>query len=269
MRWPSVLAYAALAAALSLPGRAAEPAKDPCDSPERVRGRDECLVARTFGKAGPAGVYDLFVLLHGNHSDGSPATSMFAPAAAITAGDSGGTVAVALLRPGYPDAEGAASTGDIGQRADNFHAGNVDEVAAAIETLKRRHKPRRVILVGHSGGAAIAGVILGRHPGLARAALLLGCPCDVPAWRMARGRYDAWRSLSPHDAVDRIPAGTRVHLLVGSRDDVTPPALSDAYVKSLMARDLPAAFAVVDGATHTSVIRDPVVVKAARNLMRD
>ena len=262
----SVLAFIA---ALALPGLAADAPKDACDSPERVRGREDCLVARTYGKPGPAGVYVLYVLLHGNHSDGSPATSMFRPAEAIAAGDRSGSVAVALLRPGYPDGEGAASTGDIGQRADNFHADNVDEVAAAIGELKRRHRPRQVVLVGHSGGAAIAGVILGRHPGLAQAALLAGCPCDVPTWRMARGRYDAWRSLSPHDFADRIPEGTRVNLLVGSRDDVTPSGLSEAYGRQLMARGLPAAFAVVDGASHTSVIREPVFVKAARALRRD
>jgi pimeloyl-ACP methyl ester carboxylesterase len=61
---------------------------------------------------------------------------------------------------------------------DNWNATNTDAIANAIGALKRRYHARKVVVVGHSGGAAIAANILGRHPELIDAALLVSCPYD-------------------------------------------------------------------------------------------
>ena len=203
----------------------------PCAQPDhisRVDGGTECLLIKTFrhDEGTPS---TLFVLLHGNHSSGSPAVSQVPVAESLARSGPDGTVAVALIRPGYNDAEGHFSSGNAAGRNDNFYAGNIDVVADAIGRLKAFHRPRRLVLVGHSGGAAMAGVMLGRHPGLADAAVVVACPCNVPAWRAMRGRRDVWSSESAELYVDRVAATARVVVLVGDADDVTPSSLSKSY----------------------------------------
>ena len=159
----------------------------PCIAPDnisRVTGGKECLLIKTRRHEERAKASTLFVLLHGNHSSGSPAISQVPVAEALAGSGDDGAVAVAIIRPGYNDAEGNYSSGNAAGRSDNFQTDNIDIVADAISRLKDFHKPQRLVLIGHSGGAAMAGVILGRHPGLADAAVLVGCPCNVAfsAW---------------------------------------------------------------------------------------
>jgi alpha-beta hydrolase superfamily lysophospholipase len=58
---------------------------------------------------------------------------------------------------------------------DNRNATNTEAIAHVIGELKRRYHARQVVVAGHSGGAAIAANILGRHPALIDAALLVYC----------------------------------------------------------------------------------------------
>src|SRR5687767_7764408 len=79
-------------------------------------------------------------------------------------------VAAGLLRPGYTDNAGDHSDGQRGEaRGDNYTAEAVDAVATAARALAQRFTARRVVLVGHSGGATIAAIVLGRHPEVADA----------------------------------------------------------------------------------------------------
>jgi pimeloyl-ACP methyl ester carboxylesterase len=78
-------------------------------------------------------------------------------------------IAVGLLRPGYSDGEGHQSTGVRGlTTGDNYTPEVVDAIEDGIDRLKQTYRPRAVVLAGHSGGAAIAANILGRHPATAR-----------------------------------------------------------------------------------------------------
>jgi len=240
----------------------------PCESADhltRVTGGGECLLIKTFGHA--EGTKTLFVLLHGNHTSGSPAVSHLPLADTLAKLGPPGTVAVALIRPGYDDAKGNYSSGDALRRADNFTAENIDIVADAIRRLRSFHAARRVVLIGHSGGEAMAGVVLGRRPGLVDAAVLMACPCDVPAWRAMLGRRDfPWSSESAIRYVDRVPRATRVAVVVGGRDEVTPPALSRTYADALRARGIAADLSILDGVDHVAVLGSPVVVSAALRL---
>ena len=60
---------------------------------------------------------------------------------------------------------------------------NIDMVAEAIQNLKNYYGSEKVILVGHSGGAATAGIIIGRYPSLIDSTILISCPCNVNKWR--------------------------------------------------------------------------------------
>jgi pimeloyl-ACP methyl ester carboxylesterase len=229
----------------------------PCESPDmltRVSGRNECLIIRSFdNQKGTAEPPVLYVMLHGNHSDGSPATSMFKPAQTLVEKANRPSVAVALVRPGYNDDLGDYSTGNR-NRADNWPTDVIDDIADAIRRLKEHHKARRVVLVGHSGGSAVAGVILGRHPNLADAALLVGCVCDLRQWRAGRAG-GLWTSASPGDYVGRIPPGTKISVLVGAGDSVTSPSLSEGYVADLTDHGFKVDFKLQEGRDHYNIIR--------------
>ncbi|MBF9221972.1 alpha/beta hydrolase family protein [Hymenobacter ruricola] len=167
-------------------------------------------------------------------------------------------VAVGLLRPGYTDPAGHQSDGERGEATgDNYTPAVIDAVAGALTTLRARYHAGRVVVAGHSGGAAIAADLLGRHPGLADAALLASCPCNVATWRAHMKRRVGgaiWdqpvASVSPEQVVARVPARTRVTLLVGAADSTAPRALTQEYYQQLRQRGIPATVVELPGLGH-------------------
>jgi pimeloyl-ACP methyl ester carboxylesterase len=254
---------ALLAAGLGACAAAAR--QEPCkpDNETRVAAGGECLAIRTFRPARPGPT--LVVFLHGDLSKGGGADYIYAHAQNNLAD---GMVAVALLRPGYFDREGNRSTGDDHNRRDGYTPHNVDAVAAAVKALRAHHRAARVLLAGHSGGAATAGVILGRHPGLADGALLAACPCDIPGWRaMLSGDWP--NSLSPHAFADWVPRAARVIAVTGSRDGHTSPSLAEQYVNRLARRGVKARFVLAEGADHAYILQAPEAAAALRELLAD
>lgn len=172
----------------------------------------------------------LLVVLHGDLGTGQ---DEFAANAAVNQD----VIAVGLLRPGYTDAQGNTSDGQKGlTTGDNYNAQNTDAIAAAVVELKRRFTPRKTVLAGHSGGAAIVANILGRHPEIADEALLISCPCDVEAWRrhmFQKTRFAGFQgkvdTLSPIDQINGLSDHVRVTMIVGTNDDVAPSSLSEHY----------------------------------------
>jgi pimeloyl-ACP methyl ester carboxylesterase len=164
-------------------------------------------------------------------------------------------VAAGLLRPGYTDNDGDRSDGQRGEaRGGNYTAEVVDDVATAARTLAKRFMARRVMLVGHSGGATIAALVLGRHPDVADAALLVACGCG------------ATRSLQPLDVARGVRQDVTVRLLVGADDMVTPAAQSQRYAEVLLQRGVDARVTVLPGLGHNITFTQPVFSEAARLL---
>lgn len=212
-----------------------------------VYGGGLCLAAETFGAESAGASPILIVVLHGDISDGGAATyhARFARTLARP-----GVVVVALIRPGYWDAAGRTSQGNNYDRKDNYTAENIGAIGAAIDALKKHYRARRVIYVGHSGGAAIGGVLIGMRRGLVDAAVLVSCPCDIPRWLKAH-RYPPWtRSLSPDSYVPRVPPTTEVVAITGAADENTAPKLAQDYVVTLRKRGVRARFEAVDGVGH-------------------
>lgn len=258
------LAGLALAVGLSLSVQAAPCARD--DPASRVTGDTQCIALRIF-RAADAGVAPvLVVVIHGDIVGGGVAASHY-PVAEAIARTQPDVVVAALLRPGYADGAGRASSGASHGHIDNYTALNVDEMAGAIAKLKAHHKARRSIVVGFSGGGAFAALLIGRHPGLLDDAVVIACPCDIKAWRATRpGR--AWtRSESPIDYVERVPPATRVAVITGSADWLTPPWLAAEYAARLAARGVAARAEIVPGATHTSVFRHQTILQAVGALL--
>jgi predicted esterase len=214
----------------------------------------------------------LVVVVHADSPDGSPSTYQyrFAEKAAAVMPD---TVVAAVLRPGYRDDEDN-SEGQPGYDAgDNWTPEVVNAVAAVLAELKEKYHPRRAILVGHSGGAAIVGNLLGQQGAAMDGALLVACPCDVTAWRKHMqstkgGRI--WerpvRSLSPLALVDGVSASAKLSLLVGSDDQTTPSALTLAYADALRARNVAVSVTIAPGLGHR-ILLEPIAMDRLREVV--
>lgn len=230
-----------------------------------VPGKDQCLVMRKFG---PESADVMVVWLHGDVSSGGPANYHFALARQFADENSAkGVLSVALVRPGYDDGEGNTSSVAFmnSGRRDHYTKKNIAEVAGAIEHLKGKHQPGRVLLVGHSGGAATASLMLGMFPGLADGAVLVACPCDLVAWRAGRSPWSA--SENPMDWVSRVAPQAVVHAMTGERDSNTRPELAQRYVEALNAAGVKASFEIVGGEGHNSAFRSGATSAAVLRLV--
>jgi pimeloyl-ACP methyl ester carboxylesterase len=256
-----------------------EPSVSPSDS-----GRTEWvtipagrLKLRVYEPGHPAAHPVLIVVLHGDIPH-PPPSYQYEFAQRITA-QVPGVIAAGVLRPGYSDSYGDTSSGVLGDWVgDNYTTAVIDAVAEAVGQLRRESSARAVILVGHSGGAAIAGDLIGRHPGLAEGALLVSCPCDVPAWRAyMKGMRPAkqaaiWEgavpSLSPVALAKDVAPRTRVRLVVGSADDVAPPRFSREYVDTLTRHGVDARLSIEPGLGH-DILLEPAVMSELRSLITE
>jgi pimeloyl-ACP methyl ester carboxylesterase len=216
----------------------------------------------------------LVIVLHGDLPEPPPSYQYEFAKVLATASGNGDLVAAGVLRPGYRDPTGDRSSGDMGRAvADNYTPEVVDAVAVAVRDLSTAHHPRAVILVGHSGGAAIVANVLGRHPGIVAGAVLVGCGCDPAAWR-ARRRMETGnpmfdgpsRSLQPLSLARDVASGTIVRLVVGQNDDVAPPAYSEAYATALRGRGIDVSVDVVPGLGH-NILFAPRVVDAVNDVV--
>ena len=264
MSWTKALSMSLLLL-LSVTGPiAAEPCQQP-DNVTQMTGGKECLVIKTYRGSGGGTAPGLFVLLHGNASKGGAATFHYTVAQALAVPN---VIAVAMIRPGYYDETGHWSTGSDLGRNDNYTAEIIDDIADAVKTLKDVYKPRKVILVGHSGGAAIAAVILGRFPRLIDGAVLVGCPCGT-----GNGRIGEPGSLMAHSEnaaryVERVPLDARIAVLVGSEDTRTPPFVSERYVALLKARGIAVSLTEIPQADHDAAFRSRTTLMGALELIR-
>ena len=238
-RRASCRALVLLAASLALAGCQTTP-----DAPEPT-GDYGALVGKAFGDGGE----QLLLLLHGDVSGGGPARYHYSWAQQFSLAYPDATV-VALVRPGYENAAGERSGGNNYNRRDQYTEANNALVADAIRAARQRHPAAKVVVAGHSGGAAQLGTVIGTHPGLVDTAVLLACPCNIDKWRARVGARPWRRSQSPHRAIEGIGADTRVIAVVGSEDANTFPALSEEYVAAASAAGIDAQYMLAPGGDH-------------------
>lgn len=183
---------------------------------------------------------------------------------------------ISLQLASYRSDEGIADAtgGNASAHDDDYTPGNVATLASALDRLRALNSGKKILLIGHSGGAAMAALLASRFPASADAYLLAACPCDVPQWRQLRnastgktGRLT--HGLSPHDEVDKIKASTRIALVVGIRDDNTLAKFSEAYVSRLQRQGVKTRLTYAIGATHVSVLRSPEFFMLAQQLVAE
>lgn len=240
---------------------------------ECVRANGWRLNLHTYKSEHLTGSPVLIVALHGDAPFNNP--SYHYRFAKLVSERSEDTVSVGLLRPGYTDADGRASDGERGLAVgDNYDADRVASIASAIKSLGAHYNARKVILAGHSGGAAITAKLLALHPGVVDHAFIVSCPCDINRWRadmFAASGFEGFKGdldvQSPIDLAKDVPETSKVSILVGRHDANTTPALSRAYLDALKAAGKQAHLQVVEGGHEIFLSED--VVSAVSRAARD
>lgn len=221
------------------------------------------LAGKVFGSGSKAVV----VVLHGDVSRGGAADYHY-PFAQTVAKQNRGVTAIALLRPGYRDRSGLKSGGSNHGRRDHYTKKNNDLVAQALTVIRATYKTRKLIVVGHSGGAAQTGAILGRYPGLIQGAVLVSCPCNIRAWRSSRGKSHWGKSQSPLRYVGNLQKGLPVVLITGSSDSNTRTSLATEYVNAAKKAGARAKFIPVKGAGHGFSRMSGTVANTVKSLVK-
>jgi pimeloyl-ACP methyl ester carboxylesterase len=209
----------------------------------------------------------LVVILHGDLG-----ASYHYGFAAKAAAEIHGIVAAALVRPGYKDDDGDQSDGRRGDATgDNYTSDVLHQLDVAIRQLKNELRPSITVLAGHSGGAAISADLMARDNDLAGAALLVSCPCDVPAWRQHMKTlypYPQWDqpvpSVSPMDVVDGISPKARMSLVVGQNDTTAPPEFTQSYAERLRKHGIIPDVTVLPGLEHDILLDNVVLQKLSK-----
>ena len=152
-----------------------------------------------------------------------------------------------IARPAYRLPNGPTTGIHARFNNDPYTVPVVDGLAAALNALKAHYRPSRMVLLGHSGGSMISGIILGRHPGLASGAVLVAWGCDTREWRQWRidsaGRNSLWyESLSARDYIANVPTTTKVIAITGQRDRNTLPKFAKKCVKEMRSHGIDARF---------------------------
>lgn len=211
------------------------------------------LTGPIFGNGSQA----LIVLMHGDVSSGGPAKYMH-PFARRVSKQYPQAKVVSLLRPGYTDGS-LTSPGNNYNRFDQYTSENNRLVADTIANLKAANPGAKTIVMGHSGGAAQLGAIIGQREGLIDGAILLACPCNINRWRQSRRPMN--RSQSPSDFAASTNPSTQVIAITGAKDDNTWPFLAKNYVASLQSVGVNAKFVEVPDAGHSrlSELGDSVI----------
>ena len=177
------------------------------------------------------------------------------------------SIAISLLRPGYTDPDGNTSDGKKGlTTGDNYTEEVINAISEAIEHFKTLYHPNKIILVGHSGGAAISADIIGLKPGLIDEAVIVSCPCNVSKWRNYMGKQQpenpAWRdsvkSISPIDVADKISKNTEVLIISGEKDSIAPTELSGEYYNKLKTNGIKSRLIKVPNKGHEILLNDSV-----------
>ncbi len=243
------------------------------DSLNEIFTGSNCTKIRTYKSAVVTDNPILIVVLHGDAPFNNPGYQYrFAQLVAIK---NSNVITIGMLRPGYTDPTGRTSDGAKGDAiGDNYDEKRVNQLAQAIEELTKMYSPSKVILAGHSGGAAITANIISLFPLLVDHAFIVSCPCDVNAWRenmfsltnksIFRRKID---TLSPIDLVDRLNKKTTISILVGKNDKVAIPILSEKYKKAVTKKGLKATLALIEG--QHEIFLSPDIISAITRIVND
>lgn len=103
----------------------------------------------------------------------------------------------------------------------------VEDMAQAVEQLKAEAMAKQVVLVGYSGGGAIAALVASRRHDVARL-VTVAANVDTEAWVRLRQLQPLAGSLNPADQAQMLQSVPQLHF-VGGRDRVVDVEVLRAY----------------------------------------
>lgn len=226
---------------------------DKKDFKNYVSGKEQCLVIGAYGNQHPK---TLVVWLHGDIPPSMTAQHVLQLAENRSKDLAFKDVlSIGMLRPGCRDALGRRSSAgflDNGCWNDTYSQNNVTEVAFAVNALKKQYGAERVILVGQSGGSAIAAILLDMFPQVANAAVLAACPCDLDNWVSYRG-FRPWSSEDPIKHTRELNKEVKVIAMTKVGDPNTKPIFSQNYIAALLKNGINAEFRMLSGNDHSTM----------------
>lgn len=117
----------------------------------------------------------------------------------------------------------------------------------AVTLLKARLQARALVLVGYSGGGAVAALVAARRDDVMHLITVAG-NLDHPAWTRQRGISALGASLNPADAWRSLVGIPQTHF-IGINDKVIDPAITHAYQQRFPADKKPE-IRVIEGFDH-------------------
>ncbi len=123
----------------------------------------------------------------------------------------------------------------------------LDSIGAALDALERQSGARRLVLVGYSGGGAIAVLLAARRSDVALI-ITVAADLDLGYWTRREGLSPLTGSLDPANIAGEVKAIPQFHF-TGADDEIVGTAVARAYFAHLPA-DAPAHLVEVPGFTH-------------------
>jgi len=124
----------------------------------------------------------------------------------------------------------------------------VQAMSTAVSQLKAQRHAQRIILVGYSGGGALAVLLAAQRSDVQRIVTVAG-NLDTQAWTQRHGLGELVGSINPADWARRVAHIPQWHF-VGAQDSNIVPALVQGYAAQLPPHS-PAHVLVLDGFTHS------------------
>lgn len=111
--------------------------------------------------------------------------------------------------------------------SDRFSIDVVNATNEAIHALKQQHQSKQLVLIGYSGGGAIAALVAAKRDDVTRLISIAG-NLDTESWVTHHGVSPLSGSLNPADQWRSLQDISQVHF-VGDKDEVIPPLVANAY----------------------------------------
>jgi len=188
-------------------------------------------------------------------------------------------VLISITRPGWINKKNNKSDGKKNiSNGDNYIPNiDVDPIYRAIKKIKKKFNSKEIIIIGHSGGAAITGILFGRFKNIVNEAILISCPCIVPLWRKnyveqlslknkIRICLPKYQSKSPHEYVKKIDSKIKINIFVGKDDKNTLPLLSHQYHLLLKNFGKNTHLNIYPG-DHNSVLKNRKMIERIRSII--
>ena len=120
----------------------------------------------------------------------------------------------------------------------------IEASSQAIDALKQRVGATRLVLVGYSGGAAVAALVAARRSDVVRLVTVAG-NLDHRAWTKMHGIPALESSLNPADEWRALRTLPQRHF-VGGRDEIVSRRVTDAYLARFPSNQQPEVVTIPD-----------------------